>query len=130
MTNREWRSFFSICTRVLGSGSSLAAQSESWCAWTTFGSLRNSVHYWTAGLPAEADLEEIGTADRGPWGQPFPYKDLAHIIIPREFHWEIIAPGQFKNGARLQDIAVLSAELKSAGIRHRLTELVLEIKLY
>jgi hypothetical protein len=130
MTNDQWHNFFRICAKVLGPGARRAAQSKSWCAWTTFGSLSDSVHYWAAGLPAEEDLAEVGTADRGAWGQPFLYKDLAHIIIPREFYWEIVAPGQFENGTRQQDIAALSAALNSAGIRHRLTELVLEIKLY
>lgn len=130
MTNQQWQTFFRICAEVLGAGAHRAAQSESWCAWTTFASLTDSVHYWTAGLPAEADLSAIGTTDSGTWGQPFLYQDLAHVIIPREFYWQIVQPGHFENGTRQQDIRALSLELTSAGIEHRLTELILEIKLY
>ena len=130
MTANQWQTFFRLCAKILGAGSRHAAQSKSWCAWTTFGSLSESVHYWAAGLPADADLENVGTTDSGTWGQPFLYKDLAHVIIPREFYWEIIEPGRLENGTRQQDISALSNELISAGIEHRLTELVLEIKLY
>ena len=130
MTDDQWQTFFRLCAKVLGAGSRGAAQSTSWCAWTTFGSLSESVHYWTAGLPAETDLASVGTTDSGTWGQPFLYKDLAHVIIPKEFYWEVPDPGRFENGTRQQDISSLSEALTSAGIEHRLTEVVLEIKLY
>jgi hypothetical protein len=130
MTNEDWQAFFRTCARVLGAGARQAAQSRSWCAWTTFGSLSESVHYWAAGLPAAADLAPVGTADGGVWGQPFLYQDLAHVVIPREFYWETVEPGRFENGTREQDIGALSRELTVAGIEHRLTELVLEVKLY
>jgi hypothetical protein len=87
------------------------------------------MHYWTGGLPAEEDLDETGTKDSGVWGQPFLYRQLAHIVIPREFFWEIIRP-DYTNGTKTQDIARLSQELTRISIPHRLTELVLEIKLY
>jgi hypothetical protein len=130
MTDQDWQTFFRTCARVLGTGARQAAQSRSWCAWTTFGSLSESVHYWAAGLPAEGDLAAVGTTDSGVWGQPFLYQDLAHVVIPREFYWEAVEHGRFENGTREQDIGALSTELTSAGIHHRLTESVLEIKLY
>jgi hypothetical protein len=130
MTDQKWQTFFRMCARVLGAGARSAAQSESWCAWTTFRSLGESINYWSAGLPAESELSAVGVADGGTWGQPFVYQDLAHIIIPRQFYWEIVEPGRFENGAKQQDLEALSRELTEAGIEHRLTELVLEIKLY
>lgn len=63
-------------------------------------------------------------------GQPFRYSDLAHIVIPREFFWETGALSSYRNGTWHQDIAALSTELTALGIDHRLTEIVLEVKLY
>ena len=130
MTNAQWQTFFHICARVLGKGERRDWASESWCAWTTFRSLRMGVHYWTAGLPNEPDIGDIGTNDSGPWGQPFLYSDLAHIIISREFYWERTVEREWSNGTRTQDLERLSLELDAAGIAHRKTELMLEIKLY
>jgi hypothetical protein len=130
MSNEEWRTFLCICSRVLGAGAWNAAQSQSWCAWTTFDRLTSDCGYWTAGVPAETDLLETYTVDGGPWRQPFSYQSIAHIVIPREFYWETIAPGHYENGNKVQDIQRLSKELTAAGIAHRLTDLVLEIKLY
>ena len=96
----------------------------------TFGSLADSVNYWRAGLLSLSDIGERGTNDSGPWGRPFVYQDLAHIIIPSEFYWQTVPPGQFSNGTKKQDIQELSGQLSAAGISHRLTDLVLEIKLY
>ena len=129
MTNEQWRIFFSICARVLGPGSRFAERSQSWCAWTTFDRLISDAGYWTAGLPAESDLKETHT-DVEPWGQPFTYESIAHVVIPREFYWEIIAEGRYENGTKTQDIKRLSREITAAGISHRLTDLVLEVKLY
>ena len=122
MSNEQWRTFFLICARVLGRGSS-----QSWCVWTTFGNL---LHYWSAGLPAESELAPECTRDGGTWGQPFRYQDIAHIAIPAQFYWERIAPGEFSNGTRRQDITTLSESLAAARIPHRKTELVLELKFY
>jgi hypothetical protein len=88
------------------------------------------VNYWRAGLPSLSDIGESGTNDSGPWGQPFPYKELAHVIVPRELYWQTVAPGQFASGTKEQDIQELSRQLSAAGISHRLTDLILEIKLY
>jgi hypothetical protein len=79
-----WRTFFSICARVLGPGEMRAAQSQSWCAWTTFERLISDSGYWTSGLLAEPELMETYTVDGGPWGQPFSYQNIAHVIIPRD----------------------------------------------
>jgi len=130
MSNQEWQTFFRICARVLGKGERRDWASGSWCAWTTFGHICMGPHYWTAGLPGEPDIGEIGTNDSGPWGQPFLYQDLAHIVIPRAFYWELSEPGNYRNGEKPQDIDRLSEELAKANIAHRKTALVLEIKLY
>lgn len=83
-----------------------------------------------AGLPAPAELTPCSTTDGGVWGQPFRFKSLAHVIIPAEFYWERIAPGEFENGVKTQDLHGLSRELTQRGIQHRVTDHVLEIKLY
>jgi hypothetical protein len=130
MTDAQWRNFFQICARTLGRGERRDWASANWCAWTTFGTLRGGVHYWTAGLPNQEDIGDIGTNDSGPWGQPFLYSDLAHIVIPRQFDWEKTENGTYTQGTRTQDLERLSLELTQAGIAHRKTDLVLEIKLY
>jgi hypothetical protein len=127
MSDEQWRTFFLLCTKVLGPGSSQAWDSQSWCAWTTFG---NFLHYWAAGVPSESEIEPHGIADGGTWGQPFPYQDLAHIAIPAEFYWEHVEPGNFRNGTRRQELDALSSALTSAAIKHRKTKLVLELKFY
>lgn len=108
----------------------MAAASPSWCAWTTFGSLSTGIHYWTSGLPALSDINNEFIGDSGVWGQPFLYKDLAHIVIPKEFFWESLGEGEYESGVKLQDISRLSNELTVNGIPHRLTDALLEIKLY
>jgi hypothetical protein len=130
MSDEDWFAFFSICARVLGPGSRREVDSTSWCGWTTFRCLQESVHYWSAGVPSETDLWARGTKDSGPWSQPFLYQDLAHVIVPKTFYWENASASGFSNGTKQQDIEALSRELEAARIQHRLTELVLEIKLY
>ena len=103
---------------------------ESWCAWTTFGSLRDSVHYWGASLPRLSELNEKGTADGGTWGQPFLYEDIAHVIIPREFQREDTCSGTLQVTEYEQDLATLSAALTRAAITHQVGEYALEVKLY
>lgn len=105
--------------------------SESWCAWTTYRRIGEDFGYWTSGLPALEDIGATGIADGGVWGQPFSYSELAHVVIPRTFYWESrTAAGQFESGLRSQDIDELSFRLSAAGVEHRATDLVLEIKLY
>ncbi len=131
MTDQEWRTLLTQARRQLGSGARLSWASESWCAWTTFSSLEHQLTYWSCGLPEEHELLEQGIADGGTWGQPFTYRDLAHLIIPRKFYWERFSESSgFENGYREQNIEKLSQTLKQENIAHRLTDLVLEVKLY
>ena len=125
-----WRKFFSACAAILGPGSHKADLSASWCSWTTFARLCDDAGYWTCGVPAESELMETFIADGGTWGQPFSYSQLAHIIIPAEFYWDVVKPGDFQSGYKKQHLALLSQELSAKGVPHRLTDRVLEIKLY
>jgi len=130
MSDDAWYAFFSAAARVLGAGTSQAWSSSSWCAWTTYSSLQESVHYWSAGLPPVEQLAPGGTKDGGVWGQPFLYRELAHVVIPRRFQWERLHGAKFEQGHREQNLEALSQELHILSISHRLTELVLEVKLY
>ena len=125
-----WRSFFDTCARILGMGSRNAWQSLSWCSWTTFDRLACDAGYWTCGFPDSSELGESWIADGGTWGQPFAYYQLAHIIVPARFYWERHCADGFQTGTKSQPIAELSRALLDAGVPHRLTEAVLEIKLY
>jgi hypothetical protein len=131
MTDKDWKIFLTIARRVLGKGFSISWASESWCAFTTFTSLEHSLTYWTNGLPDEDELSEDRTKDGGLWRQSFYYKDLAHIIIPAQFYWERTdSENGFQSGYKNQDIKLLSTELNKENISHRITDKVLEIKLY
>jgi hypothetical protein len=130
MKDHQWRKLLKISRQILGKGSYVAGASESWCAFTTFSSLTDICNYWHCGLPDDDELEETGIADGGIWGQPFLYADLAHIIFPATFRWERFDNGQLVHGERHQPIHALAAELEGSGIPFRLTELVLEVKLY
>jgi hypothetical protein len=103
---------------------------RSWCAWTTFSRLGRDAGYWTAELPLLSEIGERSVVDGGTWGQPFPYEDLAHIIVPRRFTEEYAAPKRFAHWTHEQDINGLSGRLNGEGIEHRLAEHVLEIKLF
>jgi hypothetical protein len=131
MNDSSWRKLLLAARRVLGHGDSVAWASDSWCAWTTFSSLENGVGYWASGLPEEAELLEAWVADGGTWGQPFRYADLAHLVIPAKFYWEQYDEVKgFQCGHKRQGIARLSKTLEGLGISHRLTDLILEVKLY
>ncbi|HWT96364.1 MAG TPA: hypothetical protein VN229_02075 [Terriglobales bacterium] len=130
MDDQTWHKFFTICATTLGKGDWRACDSQSWCGWTAFSKLREEFHYWSAGLPGLEELTETYIKDGGTWGQPFSFCDIAHIVIPRQFYWERTVDRQFTHGMREQDINTLSARLTEAGIAHRCTDLVLEIKLY
>lgn len=72
-----------------------------------------------------------GTADGGTWTQSFAYSDLAHLIIPARFYWETSTPeAGFQSGYKSQAVEKLSQELSRLEIPHRLSERILEIKLY
>ncbi len=64
------------------------------------------------------------------WGQPFIYRDIAHVVVPKTFFWETIGEKSYERGKRVQSIELLAKMLSEKGINFRLTELVLEIKLY
>jgi len=130
MDDAEWRRFFQICAEQLGAGDRLAAASASWCAYTTFGRLNEDAGYWTTGLPAAQDVQPWGIRDGGTWGQPFRFEDLAHVILPAKFYWERGQGPGWECGHRPQDLRALSAALQVGQVQHRLTELVLEIKLF
>lgn len=130
MSNQEWKLFLQTARRLLGKGAPLSWGSESWCAWTTFSSLKSCLTYWHCGLPDENELLETGTADGGTWCQSFRYNDIAHFIIPASFYWEKVDNSGFHSGTKTQNLEQLSDELKGLCIAHRKTDLVLEIKLY
>ncbi|MDB0525065.1 hypothetical protein [Ralstonia solanacearum] len=130
MNDEAWKSFFTACADIFGVGASTAAQSNTWCSWTTFKRLREDAGYWQSGLPNRSDIHDACIGDGGVWRQPFLYVDLAHIIVPSEFYWERISQEGFESGVRMQHIERLSIELRAKGIEHRKTDLLLEIKLY
>lgn len=104
---------------------------RSWCCWTTFGRLECDTVYWSAELPLESELYETSVADGGSWGQPFSYREIAHVIIPRTFleePWS--ADGTFTQWHHEQDVEGLSKALNLEGIDHNLLQFCLELKLY
>jgi hypothetical protein len=129
MNDQSWKLCLQTCRRVLGVGDWDAYLSESWCAFTTHSSLTHGAYYFNCGFPAESECLDTRTADGGVWRQSFLYDDLAHLVVPKTFYWERTNEG-FQSGYKEQDIHLLSSELKKLGIQHRLTDLLLEIKLY
>ncbi len=131
MTNTEWKAFLLTARRILGEGQAMSWASDSWCAFTTFSSLGHDLTYWSIGLPNENELLEDRTIDGGLWRQSFYYSDLAHVIIPAKFYWEKFdSENGFNSGYKKQDIKNLSTELKKQNINHRLTDRLLELKIY
>ena len=126
----DLRKFLEVSTKHLGLNPCHAPRGWSWCSWTTFDRLGRDAGYWQAPLPLEVELLEEYVADGGTWRQPFGYTELAHIIVPRCFTWEVISAGAYESGVHHQDIVGLSERLTAEGIAHRLTDLVLEVKLY
>ena len=129
MTSRQWREFFELCHAHLGAGSVIAARSNSWCSWTTFDRLQLDAGYWQAGLPASEEIDETGIADGGVWEQAVAYAELAHLLVPSRFY-RVPSAENPVGGYVEQELGRLSRALFEAGIEHRLTEFVLEIKLY
>lgn len=129
LSNAHWKAALVACRRILGAGSWDAAQSASWCAFTTFASLEHRLTYWACGLPEEREFLEDRTLDGGLWRQSFLYTDLAHLIVPARFYWER-TDGGFASGHRQQDLRALSSAWAEQRIPFRLTERVLELKLY
>ena len=130
MSDEQVKQFLTICSELLGRGAFQSSESASWCSWTTFSRLAEDAGYWTAGLPGVDELTDVGVRDGGTWGQPFLFEDIAHVIVPRQFYWEKTGDSGFVQGTRLQDIDLLSERLTAAGVEHRLTRLVLELKRY
>lgn len=129
MNNQDWKLFLQTSRQILGAGSCDPYSSESWCAFATYSSLMHGVHYFSLGLPALDDCLDTRTRDGGVWVQSIEYSDLAHLIIPKTFYWERTVSG-FQSGYKKQNIKLLSDELVKLVIEHRLTDLILEIKLY
>lgn len=130
MGDKEWHQFFIACAQVLGVGDQNPRASQSWGAWTTFSALELGVHYWSSGMPNFSEIAETHIVDSSTWNQPFTYASLAHVVVPATFYWETTGTPEYANGFKNQDILKLSEALNSLNIRHRVTELVLEIKLY
>ena len=130
MDDYKWKMFMQNSRRIFGQGAWNAHLSQSWCAFTKFSSLENSVHYWCCGFPNEDECLDDRTVDGGLWRQSFEYRDLAHVVIPRSFYWETSNKDEFQSGRKNQDIDVLSLTLNKLEISHRKTNLILEIKLY
>ena len=131
MRSDKWKSFFLACRDVLGQGDNDSRFSESWCAWTTFTALEHGgIHYWTCGIPDYSEIQEAHIKDGGLWRQSFAYEDIAHIVVPKFFYWETEGGPDFQSGTKTQDINALSERLRGEEIQHRITDLVLEIKLY
>lgn len=127
LSQENWHEFFVTCAELLGPGD----QHGSWCAATSFRRLADDAGYWTHGLPKMSDIAPTHIKDGGVWGQPFAFSDLAHVIIPKTFKWERYENGAFEDYvSQAQDIERLSNALSTKGIAHRLTDLILEIKLY
>ena len=130
MNEFDWKTFFDIANEVLGEGSNVTEHSNNWCAWTTFSKLQDDCNYWKRGLPKKGEYTSSHVKDGGVWMQPFNYSDLAHIIIPAKFIWEKFDNNQFLTGEKHQNIKELSRRLSEKGLKHRCTDLILEIKLY
>lgn len=130
MSDDEWKTFFQLGASILADGPTVAKPCETWCAWTTFRRLTDDAGYWTGGFPKLPDIANTNIQDGGVWMQPFSYSELAHIIIPRRFRWESAPGPDYATGTHEQNVDALSEQLITGGILHRLTDLVLEIKLY
>jgi hypothetical protein len=133
----DWRKILEIAARHLNRplrttpeesndlhGTMTSPWRVSWCAWTTFGRLQQNCGYWTAELPLLSQLHETYVGEGPSWTQPFPYYDIAHLIIPSRFE-EHHMPGMWTHE---QDIDGLSALLNTAGIDHSLSRYALDIK--
>lgn len=107
--------------------------------YATFDSLLCDAIYFRGELPLERELSTRGVDDFS-WGGggPVPYETIAHVLIPRFFTQEILTRVPAKDGKEAgdswnqwkheQDIEGLSQLLDQAGIEHRLTPQVLELK--
>jgi len=130
MDHSHWKLFFGTCAELFGVGAAAAAQSKNWCSWTTFRRLNEDCLYWASGFPAPGEFTDTHVVDGGVWGQPFSYKDIAHLIVPKKFYWESQSNRGFESGFKEQDIILLSKFLTDRNVPHKLTEITLEIRAY
>ena len=130
MKDNDWKVFFQTGRRILGAGALDAYLSDSWCAFTTFSSIKHGAVYFNCGFPQVTDCLDTCVRGGGTWRREFEYSDLAHIVVPATFYWEWYLDRGFRHGNKHQDITRFSKELRKLGIKHRKTDLVLEIKLY
>ncbi len=130
MEDKRWKLFFDACNEILGIGACVASHSNSWCSWTTFRRLNEDCLYWGSGLPASGEYTDNSVVDGGVWSQSFLYKDIAHLIVPKKFYWEIQSEEGFESGCKEQNIVLLSKRLIDLKVPHRLTEITLEIRTY
>ena len=130
MAPELWKGFFESCCEVMGESSHVAIRSDNWCSWTTYDRLTLDAGYWSSGLPGADEIGDVGIGDGGIWKQPFSYSQIAHLIVPRKFYWEMFEAGKFRDGVKEQPLETLARSLVEKDIPHRLTDLVLEIKCY
>lgn len=134
MNNSYWRTFFITCAHVCGAGAQDINLSQNWCSWTTFTRLAEDAGYWQSDLPHVDELGEESTFDGGTWGQPFPYNDIAHLIVPKTFTKELFTgPAEkrvFERVSVSQDIESVSKELSKLGVPHTLSSVALEVKIF
>jgi len=130
MKSHDWEKIFRLSSKTLGVGNPCAKESNTWCSWTTFSRLKEDAGYWTSGLPNNDDIGESFIKDNGVWIQPFLYEDIAHLIIPKEFFWEVISKTGYENGVKYQNLEKLSIELHRLRLEHNLSKYCLEFKLF
>jgi hypothetical protein len=132
MKDEDWCTFFRSAAELLGPGDSRLMHTKSYCAFTTFERLNTDLNYWRHGMPLKEEIAENHIRDNGVWCQPLRFSSLAHIIVPRRFRVE-----QFdKYNHPVDDLEIeqridaLSSALLTCRVDHRITNLILEIKLY
>ena len=113
--------------------------SRSSSTFITFDGLEQGAIYWYGELPLESDLFEHYVRDAA-WGSggPIEYEDIAHVLIPKFFFQEFTTHSvntetgesvvTWNSWEHEQDIRGLSKLLEDAGVIHRLTDQVLEVK--
>jgi hypothetical protein len=134
MDDDKWFHFFRTCAETLDVKTAFPTmeplEGGSWCSWTTFCRLEDVAGYWSGPLPTRDELRGTYLGEGANWSQYFHYSQLCHVVVPHTFGWQRAAPGQFERGNITQDIDAVAEALRTLGIPHRLTSLVLEIKLY
>jgi hypothetical protein len=133
MDDETWATFLRTCADVLGVEKATRngpCENGSWCAWTTFDSLQDSVNYWRGPLPTREEIFDSYVGHGANWDQFFNYRQMCHFLVPRTFFWERTAPGTYERGNCIQDLDALAQNLNTLNVPHRLTPLVLEIKLF